>query len=49
MQTQIGADGVFNIGGAPSMRTFNLSTPAGWAMLYWGAAAFLIFMMLWLA
>lgn len=45
---QVGAEGVYNIGGAPSMRSFNLSTPAGWAMLYWFGSATLILILLWM-
>lgn len=43
---QIGAQGVYDIGDAPSLKSFNLSTPAGWAMVWWGLSASIILIML---
>lgn len=47
--SQVGAENVFDIGGAVSMRSFNLETPAGWTMVWWWASVLIIlamFMML---
>lgn len=45
----MGAQGFSGVGSPPnsSIGSFNLSTPAGWAMIWWGLSIVIILAILW--
>lgn len=46
---RVGAENVYSIGDAGSKSgLFDLSTPAGWTMLWWGLAVVIILVMFWM-
>lgn len=47
---QAGAQGVFAIGNPPGSsgaKLLDFSTPAGWALLWWGSAVLLLILIFW--